>query len=163
VRRESRTSTEPVRHAIRSRWQVDEIYLKVAGGWRCVYRAVDEYGHVIDVCVSPHGTAAQPGATAASGYALAPAPRARRAAGARHEAPTVDVSRLTTAGRHKIKRTRAARPSLQDSLSGVTLRNAGGQLAIPSTSRRGGATPGRRDGATFPAWRTGRGRTAPGL
>jgi hypothetical protein len=32
------------RHAIGSRWQVDETYVKVAGGWRYVYRAVDEYG-----------------------------------------------------------------------------------------------------------------------
>jgi transposase-like protein len=43
----------PARHAIGSRWQVDETYLKVAGCWRYVYRAVDEYGQVIDVYVSP--------------------------------------------------------------------------------------------------------------
>jgi transposase, IS6 family len=41
------------RHAIGSRWQVDETYVKVAGCWRYVYRAVDEYGQVIDVYVSP--------------------------------------------------------------------------------------------------------------
>ena len=35
------------------RWQLDETYVKVAGCWRYVYRAVDEYGQVIDVCVSP--------------------------------------------------------------------------------------------------------------
>src|SRR5947209_15897341 len=40
-------------HAIGSRWQVDETYVKVAGCWRYVYRAVDEYGQVIDVYVSP--------------------------------------------------------------------------------------------------------------
>ena len=37
------------RHAIGSRWQVDETYVKVGGGWRYVYRALDEYGQVIDV------------------------------------------------------------------------------------------------------------------
>jgi transposase, IS6 family len=37
------------RHAIGSRWQVDETFIKVAGRWRYVYRAVDEYGQVIDV------------------------------------------------------------------------------------------------------------------
>lgn len=37
-------------HAIGSRWQVDETYVKVAGCWRYVYRAVDEYGQV-DRCV----------------------------------------------------------------------------------------------------------------
>ena len=116
------------RHAIRSRWQVDETYLKVVGGWRDVYRAVDEYGHVIDVCVSSQwdSSAALRRRCIRLCARSRSAPRARRAAGVRHEDPTVDISRLTTAGRHKIKRTRAARPSLQDSLSGVTLRNAGG-------------------------------------
>ena len=31
---------------------VDETYVKVAGVWRYVYRAVDQYGQVIDVFVS---------------------------------------------------------------------------------------------------------------
>jgi transposase-like protein len=31
---------------------VDETYVKVAGGWRYVYRAVDQYGQIIDVFVS---------------------------------------------------------------------------------------------------------------
>jgi transposase-like protein len=34
------------------RWFVDETYVKVAGRWRYVYRAVDEHGQVIDVLVS---------------------------------------------------------------------------------------------------------------
>ena len=34
------------------RWFVDETYVKVAGHWRYVYRAVDQYGQVIDVFVS---------------------------------------------------------------------------------------------------------------
>ena len=33
-------------------WFVDETYVKVSGSWRYVYRAVDEYGQVIDVYVS---------------------------------------------------------------------------------------------------------------
>jgi IS6 family transposase len=33
-------------------WFVDETYVKVAGSWRYVYRAVDQYGQVIDVFVS---------------------------------------------------------------------------------------------------------------
>jgi transposase, IS6 family len=33
------------------RWFVDETYVKVAGVWRYVYRAVDQYGQVIDVLV----------------------------------------------------------------------------------------------------------------
>ena len=35
-----------------SRWFVDETYVKVAGVWRYVYRAVDEHGQVLDVYVS---------------------------------------------------------------------------------------------------------------
>ncbi len=36
----------------RGRWFVDETYVKVAGKWRYVYRAVDQYGQIIDVLVS---------------------------------------------------------------------------------------------------------------
>jgi transposase-like protein len=35
-----------------NRWFVDETYVKVNGVWRYVYRAVDQYGQVIDVLVS---------------------------------------------------------------------------------------------------------------
>ena len=42
----------PCRHAVGRRWFVDETYIKVAGVWRYVYRAVDGYGQVIDVHVS---------------------------------------------------------------------------------------------------------------
>jgi transposase-like protein len=41
----------PCRHAV-GRWQVDETYVKVAGQWRHVYRAIDQFGQVIDVFVS---------------------------------------------------------------------------------------------------------------
>jgi transposase-like protein len=37
----------------RCRWFVDETYVKVAGRWRYVYRAVDQHGHIIDAFVSP--------------------------------------------------------------------------------------------------------------
>ena len=39
--------------AVGDRWQVDETYVKVAGRWRYVYRAIDQFGQVIDVFVSP--------------------------------------------------------------------------------------------------------------
>jgi IS6 family transposase len=45
-------SARPCRHVVGSRWFVDETYVKVAGVWRYVYRAVDEHGQVIDVLVS---------------------------------------------------------------------------------------------------------------
>ncbi len=51
-------AARPCRHAVGDRWFVDETYVKVAGRWRYVYRAVDHYGQVIDVFVSPRRDAA---------------------------------------------------------------------------------------------------------
>ena len=45
-------AARPRRHAVGDRWQVDETYVKVSGEWRYVYRAVDQFGQVIDVFVS---------------------------------------------------------------------------------------------------------------
>ncbi len=46
-------AARPCRHTIGTRWCVDETYVKVAGRWRYVYRAVDQSGQVVDVFVSP--------------------------------------------------------------------------------------------------------------
>ena len=46
-------AAQPCRHAVGDRWRVDETYVKVAGQWRYVYRAIDQFGQVIDVFVSP--------------------------------------------------------------------------------------------------------------
>jgi transposase, IS6 family len=48
----SRSTDRPLRHATGDRWFVDETYVKVAGRWRYLYRAVDQYGQVIDVLLS---------------------------------------------------------------------------------------------------------------
>jgi transposase-like protein len=45
-------AARPCRHSVGDRWFVDETYIRVAGVWRYVYRAVDLYGQVIDVYVS---------------------------------------------------------------------------------------------------------------
>ena len=45
-------AARPCRHAVGDRWQVDETYVKVAGQWRYVYRAIDQFVQVIDVFVS---------------------------------------------------------------------------------------------------------------
>jgi IS6 family transposase len=50
-------AARPCRHAVGNRWYVDETYVKVAGRWRYVYRAVDQHGQIIDVYVSPRRTA----------------------------------------------------------------------------------------------------------
>jgi transposase-like protein len=47
-------AARPCRHSVGDRWFVDETYVKVAGRWRYVYRAIDQFGQVIDVFVSAH-------------------------------------------------------------------------------------------------------------
>jgi transposase-like protein len=45
-------AARPCRHAPGDRWFVDETYVKVAGKWAYLYRAVDQHGQVIDVLLS---------------------------------------------------------------------------------------------------------------
>jgi transposase-like protein len=45
-------AARPSRHAVGDRWFVDETYVKVAGRWTYLYRAVDQHGQVIDVLLS---------------------------------------------------------------------------------------------------------------
>jgi IS6 family transposase len=45
-------AARPARHAVGDRRQVDETYLKVAGTWRYLYRAIDQFGQVVDVLLS---------------------------------------------------------------------------------------------------------------
>ena len=37
-------AARPCRHSVGDRWVVDETYLKIAGRWHCLYRAVDQHG-----------------------------------------------------------------------------------------------------------------------
>jgi IS6 family transposase len=39
-------------HVVGDRWHVDETYLKVGGSWRYLFRAIDQFGHVVDVFLS---------------------------------------------------------------------------------------------------------------
>jgi IS6 family transposase len=75
------------RHTVGDRWFVDETYVKVAGVWRHVYRAVDQHGQVIDVFVSRRGISPRPGG---SSPRLWP-PTARR----RRRSPIVRLPWLT--------------------------------------------------------------------
>ena len=45
-------AARPRRHVPGDRWFVDETYVKVSGRWTYLYRAVDQYGQVIDVWLS---------------------------------------------------------------------------------------------------------------
>jgi transposase-like protein len=45
-------AARPCRHAPGDRWFADETYVKVAGRWVYLYRAIDQFGQVIDVLVS---------------------------------------------------------------------------------------------------------------
>ena len=44
-------AARPCRHAPGDRWFVDETYAKIAGRWVYLYRAIDQFGQVIDVLV----------------------------------------------------------------------------------------------------------------
>jgi transposase-like protein len=46
-------AARPYRHVPGDRWFVDETYVKVVGWWVYLYRAIDQYGQVIDVLVCP--------------------------------------------------------------------------------------------------------------
>ena len=46
------STARPRRHVPGDRWFVDETYVKVAGRWTYLYRAIDQYGQVIDVWLS---------------------------------------------------------------------------------------------------------------
>jgi transposase-like protein len=45
-------AARPCRHARGDRWFVDETYSKIAGRWVYLYRAIDQFGQVIDVLVA---------------------------------------------------------------------------------------------------------------
>jgi transposase, IS6 family len=45
-------AARPCRHVPGDRWCADETYGKLAGRWVYLYRAIDQYGQVIDVLVS---------------------------------------------------------------------------------------------------------------
>jgi transposase-like protein len=45
-------AARPCRHVAGDRWFVDETYVMVAGRWRYLYRAVDQFGQIIDAFLS---------------------------------------------------------------------------------------------------------------
>jgi IS6 family transposase len=67
-------AARPCRHAPGDRWFVDESYLKVAGRWRYLYRAVDQFGQVIDVLLTEHRDTAAARRFFTRALAHAPAP-----------------------------------------------------------------------------------------
>jgi transposase, IS6 family len=46
------SAARPRRHVPGDRWFVDETYVKVAGRWTYLYRAVDQHGQIVDVWLS---------------------------------------------------------------------------------------------------------------
>ena len=67
-------AARPTRHAAGDRWFVDETYVKVAGRWTYVYRAVDQHRQVIDVLVSTRRDAAAARAFFARAQRFGPVP-----------------------------------------------------------------------------------------
>jgi IS6 family transposase len=62
------------RHTTGDRWFVDETYVKVAGRWTYLYRAVDQHGQVIDVLVCERRDAATARAFFARALTHGPSP-----------------------------------------------------------------------------------------
>jgi IS6 family transposase len=56
---------DAARHSPGDRWHVDETYVKVNEVWRYAYRAVDQYGQVIDVLCRCAVTATRRGGSSA--------------------------------------------------------------------------------------------------
>jgi transposase-like protein len=46
-------AARPRQHVVGDRWHVDETYVRVDGTWRYLFRAIDQFGQVIDVFLSP--------------------------------------------------------------------------------------------------------------
>jgi transposase-like protein len=67
-------AARPARHSTGDRWFVDETYVKVAGRWSYLYRAVDQHGQVIDVLVSQRRDADAARALFAGALKSGPAP-----------------------------------------------------------------------------------------
>jgi transposase-like protein len=67
-------AARPARHVSGDRWFVDETYVKIAGRWTYLYRAVDQHGQVIDVLVSAHRDGAAARAFFARALRFGPAP-----------------------------------------------------------------------------------------
>ncbi len=68
-------AARPRRHAVGDRWHVDETYVKVGGSWRYLYRAIDQFGQVVDVLLSTERDAR---AARGSSRGRSPPPRASR-------------------------------------------------------------------------------------
>jgi len=94
-------AARPCRHAPGDRWFVDETYVKVAGHWRYLYRAVDQFGQVIDVRLSDrrHLQAARQFFTSA----LATAPRPVEVTTDRAAAYPRVLDELLPAARHVVE------------------------------------------------------------
>src|SRR3954466_13170227 len=67
-------AASPCRHAAGSRWFVDETYVKVAGRWRYLYRAIDQHRQLIDVMVSERRDGAAARGLFTRALKLGPAP-----------------------------------------------------------------------------------------
>jgi transposase, IS6 family len=115
-------AARPSRHVTGDRWFVDETYVKVAGRWTYLYRAVDQHGPVIDLLVSTRrdGEAARAFFTRA--LTCRPAPveiTTDRAPSTRGSSTSSFPARVTSPGR---MRTTSSRQTTDDSKPGCARR-----------------------------------------
>ena len=67
-------AVRPCRHAPADRWFVDETYVKVAGRWTYLYRAIDQHGQIIDVLLSTRRDCRLHGGSSSTRRAPEPSP-----------------------------------------------------------------------------------------
>ena len=152
-------AARPCRHTPGDRWFVDETYVKVRGRWRYLYRAVDQFGQVIDVLVSPKRdkTAARRFFTRALAGATAPA-----------EVTTDRARRLPAGSRGHAARRPARHRALREQPGRGRPRPAQGPATTHArdedgTDRCGSSPPGTRSSRTCAAVTTNSPPTPPPL
>jgi DDE domain len=86
-------AARPRRHSFGDRWCVDESYVKVAGVWRYLYRALDQFAQVVEAHSPPlsTGRAAREPAVPAAGRVHAVGAHVLREAA---PAPTQDTNTM---------------------------------------------------------------------
>jgi transposase, IS6 family len=96
-------AARPARHATGDRWFVDETYVKLAGRWTYLYRAVDQHGQVIDVSVSERRDARAARAFFARALKSGPAPVEVITDRAQIYPRVIDELELVPAARHVLE------------------------------------------------------------
>jgi hypothetical protein len=147
-------AARPCRHGFGHCWQVDETDVKVAGPWRDVDRAIDQFSQVIDVLVSRRRDAA----AARRCFLVGHRHNQQHAERSRERAKPIQWCCRSCRRRHGIVLTRTptttSRPITVASRRGCDRRAACDRTAAPRSSPRA-TRLSRKFGAGITSWRLG--------